>query len=135
MANELNRFFVEVGAKLADDIPDAVMEENYEFDQSRPVFEFQMTSVWEVKELLLQIPSNKSTGLDGILIKFMKLIPDLMSQVLCHIINLSLQFKKVPIKWNKGCISPLFKDADWQDPSNYRPIAILPACSKMLERI
>ncbi len=112
MANELNKFFVEVGSKLADEIPHAVIEQNYEFDHIRPIFEFQMTTIEEVKELLNKIPNNKSTGLDGIPIKFMKLVPDLMSRVLCHIINLSLSLRKVPIKWKKGCITPLFKDGN-----------------------
>ena len=40
----------------------------------------------------------------------------------------------VPRGWKTCVLTPLHKDGDRTDPSNYRPIAILPAASKILER-
>ena len=34
-----------------------------------------------------------------------------------------------------ACLTPLFKEGAKDDPSNYRSIAILPACSIILERV
>ena len=76
MADELNRFFVQIISNLANEIPEAQIVKDYSFDHIRPEFKFRLTTVNDVEEFLLKIPSNKLTGLDGIPIRFMKLIPD-----------------------------------------------------------
>ena len=37
--------------------------------------------------------------------------------------------------WKKGKVSPLFKSGDRCDPNNYRPITVLPALSKIMEKL
>ncbi len=88
-----------------------------------------------MKKLLLKIPDKKSTGLDGIPICFLKLVSYLSLSNICHIVNRSILTGTVPLGWKKCCITPLFKEGDATDPGNYRPVAILPACSEIMERI
>ena len=53
----------------------------------------------------------------------------------CHILNLSLQANKFPTKWKIAKVVPLYKGKGSKlDPKNYRPVAILPILSKILER-
>ena len=53
----------------------------------------------------------------------------------CHILNLSLQSNKFPTKWKIAKVVPLYKGKGSKiDPKNYRPVAILPILSKVLER-
>ena len=40
-----------------------------------------------------------------------------------------------PTKWKISEIAPVFKDGDKQDVSNYRPISLLSAVSKLLEKL
>ena len=55
--------------------------------------------------------------------------------IITYIVNLSLRLKIVPNGWKRACLSPLFKDGDDNDPSNYRPIVIIPSTSEILERV
>ena len=34
-----------------------------------------------------------------------------------------------------SCVTPIHKSGDTTDPSNYRPISVLPALNKVLERV
>jgi len=51
-----------------------------------------------------------------------------------YIINLSLQSKTVPSAWKQAKIVPIFKSGDKEKAENYRPISVLPALSKILEK-
>ena len=39
------------------------------------------------------------------------------------------------IDWKKGSIVPIFKKCDKQNIKNYRPVSLLPICSKIFEGI
>ena len=41
---------------------------------------------------------------------------------------------KFPTRWKTAKVTPLFKGGALSDPSNYRPISVLPVLSKIIER-
>jgi hypothetical protein len=59
---------------------------------------------------------------------------DVIAPSLATLFNTSLQTSIFPSIWKKAKVTPLFKKGDKQDPSNYRPISILPSLSKILEK-
>ena len=64
-----------------------------------------------------------------------KLTRQAIVPAVCHILNLSIQENKFPTKWKLAKIVPLYKGKGSKlDPKNYRPVAILPILSKVLER-
>ena len=134
MAEEINQFFADIGPSLARDIPDSLLDMDFTFRGDYPVFDFSLTDEAAVGKLLDHMSSNKSTGIDGIPIRFLKMCRRTNVKILTHIINISLISKKVPHGWKKCCLTPLYKDGDRSVAGNYRPIAILPAASKLLER-
>ena len=83
MANQINNFFADIGPNLARNIPESLIQMDYSFDNSRPVFELVHTNVDEVAKLIKGI-LNKSTGLDDIPIKFLKLNLDLSARIISH---------------------------------------------------
>ena len=49
--------------------------------------------------------------------------------------HVSLRHGEVPREWKSARVIPLFKKGKADDMDNYRPISILPAISKVLERV
>ncbi len=135
IANELATYFSDIGPNLAADIPESLLNIDYEPNPEIPKFNFVHTNIEEVRKLLMSISSAKATGCDGIPIKFLKCNLNISSAILTHIINLSLDSKIVPDGWKIAEVVPLFKSGDKSKPENYRPISILPSASKILERV
>ena len=63
-----------------------------------------------------------------------KLIRDEITPAIYHITNLSLSNGEFPDAWKVSKVVPLYKKDDVLNPNNYRPIAIIPIMSKILER-
>jgi hypothetical protein len=71
-------------------------------------------------------------SLDTYIVKLVR--PAILPSV-CHILNLSLKTNRFPTKWKIAKVVPLYKGKGSKlDPKNYRPVAILPILSKVLER-
>ncbi len=54
---------------------------------------------------------------------------------LTYILNLSIRTKAFPEEWKAAQVTAIYKDGKRDEPSNYRPISVLPTCSKLLERV
>ena len=54
--------------------------------------------------------------------------------VKARLINMSFSTGTFPTRWKTASVTPLFKQGVANDPSNYRPISVLPAVSKVIER-
>jgi hypothetical protein len=54
---------------------------------------------------------------------------------LTNIYNQSLAHGIFPFRLKYAIIKPIFKNGKEDEPSNYRPISLLPAFSKILERV
>ena len=61
---------------------------------------------------------------------------DLISDSLEHIFYRSIETSIFPDEWKSARITPLYKKCgNRSDPSNYRPISIIPVVAKVFERI
>ena len=94
----------------------------------KPVFPEQ------VLKIMKDLKNSKSTGLDNIDIGIVKLIAADILPSLTHIINLSLSTSCFPDAWKVAKVVPLLKKGDPLCPKNYRPVALLPVLSKILEK-
>ena len=88
----------------------------------------------EVEEILSNLNNSSAFGLDQIDTYIIKLVKAEILPAITHIINLSITSRKFPSAWKKSKIVPLHKKDDQLDPKNYRPVAIVPILSKVLER-
>jgi Reverse transcriptase (RNA-dependent DNA polymerase) len=97
-------------------------------------FIFRTVSFCDVKKAIRSVKSN-AVGLDGIPLKFIKLLlPGKISPV-AHIFNKTISSKTFPSAWKVPKIAPVAKVKDPCWLKDYRPISILPALSKALEKI
>lgn len=96
---------------------------------------FSPVSVETVHSLLKGLNANKCAGSDGILPSTLKQSHEKVAPFLTDIINDSLSTGIFPSKYKIAHICPVFKTGDPTQPSNYRPISLLPVCSKILEKI
>ncbi|KAI8487535.1 hypothetical protein Bbelb_347690 [Branchiostoma belcheri] len=89
----------------------------------------------EVLGVLKELPPNKAPGPDGISNRLLKEAAPVICTSLCELFNHSLATGKLPGEWKQCNVTPVYKKGDRTDPSNYRPIALLPTVAKVLERL
>jgi hypothetical protein len=82
----------------------------------------------------LAFEANKSTGLDKIPAKILKLASDIIAPSLTFIFNLSLATEIYVDDWKRARVTPIYKYEDKKKCENYRPISILPIIRKVFGR-
>ena len=105
MANSINDFFADIGPSLADKIPDSMLNVDYEFREDHECFEFEHIGDDDIVKFLRSISNNKSTGIDGVPIRFRKMNVPLTVKILKFIVNLSLDTQIVPNGWKVACLT------------------------------
>lgn len=135
-ASVLNSFFTGIGKKLAQDINSIEPINKYQtlHFTTDSIF-LEPTNVEEVLNLLGLLDSNKSPGYDEISALSIKTCADVIAPILVSIINLTISTGIYPDCLKIACITPLHKADSKSDPSNYRPISILPTLNKIFEKI
>jgi hypothetical protein len=84
---------------------------------------------------LLWLSGNKATGIDKISCKIIKKAAPIISDSLTLIFNQAITLSSFPDEWKIAKVVPLYKNGQRNIPGNYRPISVLPAISKIMERI
>ena len=98
---------------------------------------FFLTSVGppDIINIAKKLKAKCSQGFDNISTKLIKKTIEEMSIPLSHIINLFFQNSDVPNKMKIAKIIPIFKAGEQNKFNNYRPISLLPAFSKIIEKL
>ena len=78
---------------------------------------------------------NKETPKSMYSFQFLKIISNLVSPLLSHLINKSFLCSKFPDCLKIAPVTPILKSAEKDKPEYYLPISILPALSKIYEKI
>ena len=139
LANTMNKFFISKVDRLRQSIP------NNNSDPLRVLREsmadrtcslsFLPAHPEEVLKIIKNLKNSKSSGLDNVDTYIIKLVAEDIVPAVTHIVNLSLRKSIFPKSWKIAKIVPLLKKGDTLDPKNYRPVALLPVLSKILERV
>ncbi len=134
LANLFNDFFSSIGMNLQERIPNTHETYTPPFAYL-PVFEFSEFDLLSITTTLRDLSPSSSCGTDGITSHLLKLGGPTIIPAIHHICNLSVRKKIFPNIWKIGRITPLHKSGDNSDPSNFRPISILPCLGKVLEKL
>ena len=135
ISNAFNNFFVEIGPKLAANIPLSDIDPTEYVRPCITEFNFTATTKTVLAATIKQIHTNKAPGLDKISNKLIKLAGNAVYDSLLHIFNLILDTGIFPEDLKLTRVTPIHKEGDKSKCGNYRPISVIPALAKILEKL
>lgn len=90
----------------------------------------------QVAKQIRQLPQRKAPGHDLINAQVLQKMPRKALVFLTSIYNAILRTTKFPLQWKYSYITMIHKqNKDLYTPSSYRPISLLPLCSKIFEKL
>jgi len=141
ISNGFNDFFCNIGSNLANELGEGTKDfTDYLDDPIDQNFIFANIDSSIVYAALSSLQSKKSSGLDKISTKMLKDIIDCIIDPVVYLFNLSFKTGFVPAQMKCARVIPIYK-LDSYDPeeasqfTNYRPISLLSAFSKLLEKV
>ena len=136
IANAFNTYFTDIGPNLVSSIDDTdITFDRFVQPATSKMTRFKLVSHTKVVKLLNGLSNSKATGLDKISGKILKTAAPTIALSLTHIFNHAIITSCFPYEWKAARLLPLHKKGPRDLPENYRPISILPAISKVMERI
>ena len=133
IADHFCEYFTNIEPNLASSIPPSshsyrsFLSETY----MNSIF-LRPTTEQEILEICSSSRSGAASGYDQITMNVVKETVDVIIQPLTYIIDLSLSSGVVPDQMKIARVIPLFKSGDLSLFTNYRPVSVLPAFSKIL---
>ncbi|CAF4894442.1 unnamed protein product [Pieris macdunnoughi] len=98
-------------------------------------FSFRPIGADDIVRIFRTIDIKNTTDLWGISVKIISSIIDVIAPHLAIIFNNCIKSGEFPDLMKHSKVIPLFKAGSMSDPSNFRPISVLPTCSKIFEKI
>ena len=89
----------------------------------------------KVKRMLDDIDFSKATGFDNIPPKLLKSASQELTKPVATLVNQSIRMSHFPHDLKTAELSPLYKCKDDLLFTNYRPVSVLTALSKLFERV
>lgn len=138
IATYFNNFFINVGPNLANEIN---TNGKLPFSQYLNLlnvntrFQFKAINEIQVEKIIRNLKPKYSSGYDNISSVLLKLSGGALIKPLTAIINQSLSNGIFPYKLKIAKVIPIFKKDDFHLVNNYRPISLLPAISKVFEKV
>ena len=114
----------------ADPLKTLLLREN-----RAPTFSLKPAYPDQIGKIISGLKNSNTSGVDFIDTGIIKLVSEDILPAVTHLVNLSIKQSEFPLAWKHAKVIPLHKKEDILDPKNYRPVAILPILSKILERV
>ena len=89
----------------------------------------------DILKVMKSLNVNKAHGHDGILVRMIKMCDESLVQPFSLIFRGCIDTGVHPNTLKKSNLVPVHKKGDKQIVNNYRPVSLLPICSKILEKI
>ena len=122
-------------AEAFNEIPLAQYEPSVYLNPTDKRFSLKPPTVDKVYNLLRTIDEKKSVGLDKIPNKLLKIAANVVAPSLTAIFTASICTGIFPQEWKASRVSPVYKNGSRNNPSNYRPISVIPTVAKIFEKI
>ena len=89
----------------------------------------------DIVKIIKLLDPNKAHVHDEISIRMIKLCATSISKPLSILFRNCLENQCFPKEWKKANIVPIHKKSDKQLIKNYRPVSLMPVCSKIFEKV
>ena len=132
--DDLNRYFVSVGPRVAGEVRDLGEAPRLPCRLPRVgacAFTLSPLSLSELRVIVFGMNGSTARGEDGVCISMVRMSFDAIGTVLLHLVNSSISLSDVPQSWKHSLVHPIHKTGDPTNPSNFRPISIVPEVSKL----
>ena len=97
-------------------------------------FKFEPVTELEIIKIVKSIKTN-AMGIDNISAKFIKVGIGIIAPFVTDIVNNAIKYNVFPCRWKLALIKPLPKVPHPVVPTDFRPISLLVAFSKILEKV
>lgn len=81
----------------------------------------------------MRVPRNKAVWIDEILVEALQINPSLTSNVICSIWKRWRELRYLIKPWAIAEMIPLYKSGNPEEPSSFRPIALLSQAREAIE--
>ena len=105
------------------------------FNQPFKDISWPYTSSKEINKIINSLKNKNSSGYDEITTKIIKISKPFIISPIINICNKMLAQDIYPERLKFSLIRPIYKSGDKSSPSNYRPISLLPAFSKIFGEV
>jgi hypothetical protein len=138
--DHVNDYFADVGKTLAEDI---LSNPNQQYvpagsnmpDSNTSSFVLLDTDPQEVHCIVMGLRADSAPGWDNIPTKFLKHACTVVAPLISHLANQCFEKGVFPAPLKQSIVTPVHKSGEKDDVSNYRPISVLTAISKVIEKI
>ena len=131
-----NQYFCNIGPDLAASIPNSSDDFlSYLSPGPQKSIFLEPTSEGEVAIILSEMKSSKAVGPDLIPTHFLKLVFNIIGDVICIFFNESIRLGIFPDALKTARVMPVFKKGCKKLISNYRPISVLPNLATVFEKL
>jgi len=138
IVNGFCKFFTNMAANVKSNsilLKDFVWSKPKEtFPKTYSTFHFKEVRVNETFKLLKNLSRKKASGHDNLPTGMLKDAAISIAKPLTHVINAILKTGMVPVDFKYGIVTPIYKSGLKQELDNYRPVTVLPVCSKIFEK-
>lgn len=136
-SEQFNNYFVTVTDKIINELPPCnIHYSNYleEFCQPNQ-FNFTQTTCQEVGTVIMNLKNKKSKDAYNISVGIIKGVKESILTPLTYLINVCIVNNIFPESLKVSKVVPIYKKNNVDDPSNYRPISVIPCIAKIYEII
>lgn len=139
VANCFEKFFADIpisttrSLNASPAVAESILKENNM--ESGVSFKFEKIDETNILKVFKSIKMKNTADLDGFSIKIIKSIIGFIAPNLASVFNKCIDSGEFPDLLKHSKIVPIFKAGSSKDPSNFRPISVLPALSKIFEKI
>ena len=135
ISNLLNHHYATVGEKLAGQFsPIQCIEHKMDYPTPYQPVTFRFITMKEATNLIKSLKNSKPSGIMNIKTSILKDALKILIVEFTFLLNECLDKSYVPDCWKRGVITPIPKVNICSSPNDYRPITVLTAASKVLER-